>query len=113
MAIAKVFWRQDRFIKELTPEVKIRTKRSAWAVKRDAQALVPKVTGDLADTIRVVEIDGGKDEIVYLVTVGSYEVYYGMFVELGTPGRGIPKHPFMRPALERNRRTMKNEFGVL
>jgi len=81
---------------------------AARMVLTDARRLVPKDTGRLASQI---EVQRGKypsgDWEVIAQPRGSYgDKFYAIFVELGTID--TPTQPYMRPALKKNNRKIKN-----
>jgi len=127
----KVEFYQGNFTKILEDGLKKATKKGAKIVADDARARCPKKTGKLAATIRVKKSkfeDGG-----HLVYVGDREAYYGLMVELGTPGtwsrsrraakkaglkrrtlkverKPVGPKPYMRPALKANKQRILQEF---
>ena len=74
----------------------------AEAIKDAAQARAPRgATGDLVASIEVTE---GSAAAGPYVEVGT-RLDYGLYQEFGTcqhakTGKGVPPHPFMRPAIE-------------
>lgn len=75
---------------EHDPEVKANMKQVAEAAADWARSVVPVETGELRDSIAVVETEGG-----WQVQVGSD---HWLFVEFGTSS--MAAEPFMRPAIE-------------
>jgi HK97 gp10 family phage protein len=75
---------------EHDPEVQHNIKEVAEAVADYARSIVPVDTGELHDSIEVVEVEGG-----WAVQVGTD---HWLFIEFGTSE--IAAEPFMRPSIE-------------
>lgn len=87
-----------------------------------------RVPGALRDSGRIATFDKGDAVGAYVVFGGrgymskGVDVYYGTFVELGTPGHklnffqgeerviAIPANPFLRKSLAKNRSAIKKDF---
>jgi len=115
-------WDGVAVIREVDMTVQRVVKKGAAAVLKDAKRRCP--TGDskrLRDSGTVRKFKT-KDAIGSYVSFGGGDAYYAPFVELGTPGTSykskyrkgpriaIKKHPFLRPALKRNKRKILAKF---
>ena len=95
-----------KFVQQATDEA---CKEGAEMVLKDAKRLVPRKTGELASRIKVKKApyeDGGWS--VFAQGPGDYDRFYSIFVELGTSD--TPAQPFMRPALNKNKRKILKNF---
>jgi len=105
-------WNARAVINESQKATDKHLKRIANQVRRDAQALCPKRTGQLAASIKVFdskyETAGGLRSKI--VMAGDDDAWYAFQVETGT--QHTHAQPFLRPALERARKTMRKYFGV-
>ena len=80
--------------------------KGADMVAKDARRLVPVKTGALKKTIVTKKskfADGG-----HVVSMGGGLRHYGTFIELGASGK--PARPFMRPALNKNKRKIRKMY---
>jgi hypothetical protein len=68
--------------------------KAADLVLARADELVPRVSGDLASTLRVVEVEHGAD-----VVAGSPLVPYAGVIQYGWPARGIAAQPYLTDGL--------------
>ena len=126
MATENVKWYDKELMRRLRPIIARLEKDTAHRIEREAKAMCPvwdgeerelkpgdatwkaRKRGALRDSIRAVRSkyrDGG-----WIVMAGNYDVFYAAFVELGTPGRQIPKNPFLRRPLEREKRTFRKKL---
>ncbi len=79
----------------------------AELVKAAAKAKAPRDTGALAEGIGISKDLKGKKGVLAEVST-SEETYYGLFQEYGTSK--MPKHPFLRPALDENQNKVNQLF---
>jgi len=80
---------------------------AAQPVIEDASQKAPKLTGKLARNIGI-DLDK-KSRSRVMVSVGpEKDVFYGMFLELGT--KHITARPFLRPALDENEQNIKRRL---
>jgi len=75
-------------------------------IERDAKQIVPVDTGNLKGSIESRVIRNSDGEVVGVV--GS-NVRYAPFIEFGTSK--MSAQPFLRPAVERNRETIRSLLG--
>jgi len=80
----------------------------AELVKDAAKAKAPRDTGALAEGIKVTKDAKGKKGVLSEVST-SEETFYGIFQEYGTSK--MPKHPFLRPALDENQSKINQLFA--
>ncbi len=97
----KVQWNAKAIMQAITTGVTAATMATAEQVANDARLLCPFTTGKLKSTIkaRPSKFKNGSA----IVSVGSKEVDYASYVELGTGSGGRIARPFLRPALEKAR----------
>lgn len=69
-------------------------------VYRDVESRVPVRTGGLKDTLRK-----RVSKTIARITIGNKREHHGKFLEFGTSK--MPARPFMRPALDGNRRAIE------
>lgn len=96
----------DRLVTELPAEVDAVVRTAAFAIEREAKVLAPVDTGNLRNSIKVVDpipLDG-KAEVV----VGAG---YGLFVERGT--RYTRAQPFLEPAVRKVRPLFEAALAAL
>ena len=124
-------WNDKELIKKVNTIANAVAKRGADYVLNDAQKLVPVKSGTLK---KEIELKRGKfrdgDWVVEAQGPGNYTKFYAKFVELGhyssvwgtyvRPKRGgslkgispvkIPMKPYLRPALNKNKRRIQKMF---
>lgn len=107
MGTQKLMQTLKKIRQEKLQKAKRAMKKATLIVERDAIIFAPRETGHLKNhiTSRVKVMDR------YLVkgTIGT-NVEYAPFQEFGTHGR-MKFTPFLRPAIEKNRETIKRIFG--
>lgn len=132
--MSRIEWHDKELIKKIERVADEVSKKGAMAVQKDARRYVPKESGTLANQIKVYKNTyRNKDTIGYRVEAqasGDYDKYYAIFVELGHYSsvygrykRGksggslkgvspvhIPKQPYLRPALKRNKGKIKRMY---
>jgi len=77
----------------------------ALIVQNVAKIKAPYKTGNLKRSIHPETIE--KTDIKVIVAVGT-DVEYAPYQEFGT-SRGVPAHPYLRPALDENREKVLKE----
>jgi len=82
--------------------------KGAELVKDATKAKAPRDTGKLAEGIAVTKNAKGKKGVLSEVSTADPDTYYGVFHEYGTAK--MPKHPFMRPALDENQNKIQELF---
>ena len=125
MATEEVKWYGKELITRLRPLIAQLEKESAHIIERDAKRKCPvwrgeerklmpgdktwkaRKRGALRDSIRAVRSKYRKGG--WIVSAGNYDVFYAAFVELGTPGRGIPRDPFLRRPLNWEKRNFRKK----
>ena len=124
-------WNDKALLKNVAKIADIKTKEGAKRVLRDAKRRVDK---DSRTLVGEIEVKRGKfrngDWVVEAQGTGNYTKYYAIFVELGhyssvwgtylRPKSGgslkgispihIPKRPYLRPALNGNKRKIMRSF---
>lgn len=75
----------------LDKRLKQRMQRIALEIEREAKKLAPVDTGNLRNSIRTEQVDGG-------ILIGSFGVEYAAYVEFGT--ENMAAQSFLRPAVE-------------
>ena len=124
-------WNDKALLKNVSKITDIKTKQGAEQVLKDAKRRVHKDTRTLVGEIKLKR---GKfkqgDWVVEAQGTGDYTKYYAIFVELGhyssvwgtyvRPRGGgslkgispihIPKKPYLRPALNENKRKIMRSF---
>lgn len=121
----KIEWDEKKLLSRVSDIADAVAKNGAERIASDARNILTQNqsvdTGELKGTIRVEKSkypEGG-----YIVKMGSKKAWYGPFVELGTPGTSykaksmkgksripIKAKPFMRPALEKNKKKIARDF---
>ena len=102
----KIEWNDKEVIAKIAAISGGVAEKGAEMVAADARRMVPVKTGALKKSIRVSKSkfkDGG-----HIVSMGGGDQYYGSFVELGAAGKSA--HPFLRPALARNKGKIRKMF---
>lgn len=119
-----VEWRGNQVLSLVESVLKEEALASAKRIEKDAKRFAPKgkikreaygkgqpwsrrEPGTLGDSIKTYLSKYGDG---YTVFAGDYYAYYARFVELGTPGRSIPKRPFLRRAMKKEDRRFKREL---
>ena len=126
-----ITWNDKALLKNVAKIADIKTRAGAEMVLKDAKMRVDKDTKTLVGEI---EVKRGKfkdgDWVVEAQGTGNYTKYYAIFVELGhyssvwgtylrPKGGGslkgispvhIPKRPYLRPALNKNKRKIMQSF---
>jgi len=105
MAKAKVKWYGDKLIKEVGLKCFQNMEKACLLVEGDAKRMVRVDTGRLRASI-THEVEKSKDEVTG--RVGS-NVEYAVYQEYGTSK--MSGHPYLRPALEKNKRKIKQLLG--
>ena len=85
-------------------EILVATKEEAEAVLKTAKELAPYKTGHLRESLDYKEEKTKEGKKVYQV---YGKARYVMAQEYGVPSRNIPAHPFLRPALQKNKKFIK------
>jgi hypothetical protein len=80
--------------------------RAAELVMARADDLVPRVSGDLAATLRVVDVEGGAQ-----VVAGSALVPYAGVIEYGWPARGIRPQSYLTAALDQRAEAIHDVYA--
>lgn len=119
----KLEWHGRELIAEIEDVCRAAVKSRARAVARDAKGLVAVDTGGLRDSIQVKSWEKPGVFGAYISAGEKGKEHIAGFVELGTPGevyvnkrkKGKPRtpieaKPYLRPALEKNRRKFKMDF---
>lgn len=75
----------------------------AETVLREARRHAPVLSGELRDSLRIVERQSARVDI-------ESPLPQAPVIEFGWPSRGIKPQPFMRPALHENRRDVVDEI---
>jgi len=102
-------WHGDEVEAEVANVIRTNCREGAEMIAKDAKILCPKDTGELSESIEVVESqfrDGGF--LVVAQGPGNYDRYRASFVELGTYKDAA--QPFMRPAMHKNKRKIQRKF---
>jgi HK97 gp10 family phage protein len=106
-----LLWYAEELLKKVDHIAEQVASEGADLVLRDAKRLVPVETGKLKSEIDIKKSkfkDGGY--VVEAQAPGNYDDFYASFVELGTPNKKGKRHgttvarPYLRPALQRNKR---------
>jgi len=82
------------------------TKSGALIVQNDAKIKAPYLTGNLKRSIHIETTE--KTDTKVVVMVGT-DLEYAAAQEFGT-SRGVPAHPYLRPALDENDEAVKKEI---
>lgn len=93
--------------------IKNGSKKSSEEVQKTAKQLAPKDSGELKNSIKTREENSPEGKSVYQVyPAGESEggVRYGFVYEYGAPNRNIPAQPFMRPAVKKNQKLIKQNI---
>ena len=125
-------WNDKALLKNVAKIADIKTRAGAELVLKDAQRKVKK--GKTKTLVGEIEVHRGKfksggDWVVEAQGTGNYTKYYAIFVELGhfssvwgkyvrPKGGGaltdspvkIPKSPYLRPSLNKNKRKIVRSF---
>ena len=125
-------WNDKWLLKYVAKITDIKTKAGAEMVPKEAQRLVSK--GETKKLVGEIKVRRGKfdegDWVVEAQGKGNYTTYYAIFVELGhyssvygtyvrPKGGGslkgispiqVPKKPYLRPALNKNKRKIMRSF---
>ncbi len=90
----------------LSDELETATRAGALIVQNSAKDRAPFLTGTLKRSIHMETTE--KNDRRVIITVGT-DVVYAAAQEFGT-SRGVPAHPYLRPALDENQDAVKKEI---